>query len=230
MGGGVRRARTGGWPGSLWIAGRASNGNDTDALTLRLDADGNELFRSTVAGTEQRDDEHYDLVVGPPGHATVAGVSAEIDESYNFQAIRYVTSPLDVDYDGEAGALRDGILIQRWLFDFHGAVLETGAVDTALCVRCPAETIDVHLSAIVKLLDVDGNGASEALTDGTLISGGCSVSRARRWPTAPWISLTARAVTRPRSRPISRPSPTDASSAAARLAGLDRSRPPRGLP
>ena len=55
----------GGAPGSLWIAGRASNGNDTDALTLRLDADGNELFRSLVAGTEQRDDEHYDLVIGP---------------------------------------------------------------------------------------------------------------------------------------------------------------------
>jgi hypothetical protein len=67
----------GGTAGSLWIAGRASNGNDTDALTLRLAAaDGAELFRAVVAGSEQRDDEHYDLVVGPvPGHATVAGVS-----------------------------------------------------------------------------------------------------------------------------------------------------------
>jgi hypothetical protein len=68
---------------------------------MRFDVDGNELFRALVAGTEERDDEHYDLVVGPPGHATVAGVSAEIDESYNFQAIRYVVDPLDVDYDGK---------------------------------------------------------------------------------------------------------------------------------
>ncbi len=159
----------GGSAGSLWIAGRASNGNDTDALTMRLDTDGNELFRSVVAGTEQRDDEHYDLVVGPVGHVTVAGVSAEIDQSDNFQAIRYVTSLLDVDYDGEADPLTDGTLIQRWMFGFRGAVLTAAAVDTALCVRCPAETIDVHLSAIEKLLDVDGNSASESLTDGTLI-------------------------------------------------------------
>jgi hypothetical protein len=159
----------GGSAGSLWIAGRASNGNDTDAMTLRLDADGNELFRALVAGTEERNDEHYDLIVGSPGHATVAGVSAEIDESYNMQAIRYVTSPLDVDYDGEASALTDGMLIQRWLFGFRGSVLSGGAVDTSLCERCPAEIIDVHLSAIVKLLDVDGDGAAEALTDGTLI-------------------------------------------------------------
>jgi hypothetical protein len=127
------------------------------------------VFRSLVAGTEQRDDEHYDLVIGPPGHATVAGVSAEIDESYNIQAIRYVTSPLDVDYDGAASALSDGLLILRWLFGFRGSVLGASAVNLALCVRCPAATIDVHLSAIVKLLDVDGDGATEPLTDGTLI-------------------------------------------------------------
>ena len=153
----------------MWIAGRASNGNDTDALTLRLSTDGDELFRAVVAGTEQRDDEHDDLVVGPPGHATVAGASAEIDQSYNFQAIRYVTSPLDVDYDGQASALGDGMLIHRWLFGFRGSALTNDAVDTALCVRCPAETIDIHLSAIAKLLDADGDGAAEPLTDGMVI-------------------------------------------------------------
>ena len=47
-------------------------------------------------------------------------------------------------------------------------MLTSAAVDTA-CVRCPAETIDVHLSAIVKLLDIDGNGAADPLTDGILI-------------------------------------------------------------
>jgi hypothetical protein len=162
-------AGAGGAAGSLWIAGRASNGNDTDALTMRFDVNGNELFRAVVAGTEQRDDEHYDLVIGPVGHATVAGVSAEIDKSYNMQAIRYVVTPLDADYDGEASALGDGILITRWLFGFRGSVMTADAIDTALCERCPAETIDVHLSAIVKQLDVDGNGAAEPLTDGTLI-------------------------------------------------------------
>jgi hypothetical protein len=159
----------GGGAGSFWIAGFASNGHDTDALTLRFDAEGNELFRHVVAGTDQRDDEHYDLVVGPPGHATVAGRSAEVDESYNIQAIRYVAAPLDVDYDGEVSALGDGLLILRWLFGFRGAVLETDAVDTALCVRCLAPAIDLHLGAIEALLDVDGSGAAEPLADGLLI-------------------------------------------------------------
>ena len=98
----------------------------------------------------------------------MAGRSAEIDESYNFQAIRYVTSPLDVDYDGEASALSDGILITRWLFGFRGSVLESGAVDQ-LCVRCPAVAIDQHLAAIVELLDADGDGTTDALTDGIVL-------------------------------------------------------------
>jgi hypothetical protein len=155
--------------GSLWIAGRASNGQDTDALTLRLDANGNELFRALAAGTEERDDEHDDLVVGPPGHATVAGASAEVDQSYNFQAIRYVTSPIDVDYDGQASALGDGMLTLRWLFGHRGSSLTSAAIDEALCVRCPANTVDLHLAAVRKLLDVDGDGEVEALTDGLLI-------------------------------------------------------------
>ena len=106
----------------------------------------------------ERDDEHYDLVISPPGHATVAGVSAEIDESYNFQAIRYVTSPLDVDYDGEASPLADGLLMRRWLFGFRGAVLWTPRSIPRCAHGARARSIDVHLSAIVKLLDVDGDG------------------------------------------------------------------------
>ena len=119
-------AGAGGAAGSLWIAGRASNGNDTDALTLRLDADGNELFHALVAGTEQRNDEHYDLMVGPPGHATVAGVSAEIDESYNFQAIRYVTVAARRRLRRRGERAVDGMLILRWLFGFRGSVLAGG--------------------------------------------------------------------------------------------------------
>jgi hypothetical protein len=62
------------------------------------------------------------------------------------------------------------MLIQRWLFGFRGSVLEDGAVDQALCVRCPASQIELHLEAIVGLLDIDGDGEAEPLTDGTLIT------------------------------------------------------------
>jgi hypothetical protein len=47
--------------------------------------------------------------------------------------------------------------------------LATDAVDEALCVRCPADTIGVHLSAIETMLDVDGSGDADPLTDGMLI-------------------------------------------------------------
>ena len=158
----------GGSAGSLWVAGRASNGNDTDALTLHFDTDGVELFRAVVAGTEQRDDEHYDLVVGPPGHATVAGVSAEIDQSYNFQAIRYVPSPLDVDYDGESDTTTDGALIAQWLFGVLGSGPAASVVEPP-CVRCTLDAIEAHLASIDGLLDVDGNGDARPLTDGILL-------------------------------------------------------------
>jgi hypothetical protein len=78
-------------------------------------------------------------------------------------------APLDADGDGEIGALTDGLLILRYLFGFRGAVLASAAVDTARCARCGAAGIEDYLASILALLDVDGDGEVEALTDGVLI-------------------------------------------------------------
>ncbi len=65
---------------------------------------------------------------------------------------------LEIDDNGEPGALTDGLLIVRHLFGFKGATLVTSAVDLANCGRCTAVAIDVYLqnlaAPIVEPLDV----------------------------------------------------------------------------
>ena len=75
-------------------------------------------------------------------------------------------SPLDVDGDGKVLALSDGSLVLRYLFGLTGDPLTDGAL-------APGATRDA--AAIVGLLDgcggvldVDGDGSAQALTDGIL--------------------------------------------------------------
>jgi hypothetical protein len=55
---------------------------------------------------------------------------------------------LDVDGDGTASPLSDGVLILRFLFGFHGEALTSGAVGSG-CVRCDAATIEPYLEDLV---------------------------------------------------------------------------------
>jgi hypothetical protein len=54
---------------------------------------------------------------------------------------------LDVDGNGTADALTDGILILRFLFGFGGATLINGAVGGG-CTRCVATDIETFLTSI----------------------------------------------------------------------------------
>jgi hypothetical protein len=77
---------------------------------------------------------------------------------------------LDIDGNGAADALTDGILIIRYLFDFRGNPLIDGAV-APNATRTTAADIEAYLAdgVTLLLLDIDGNGAADALTDGILI-------------------------------------------------------------
>jgi hypothetical protein len=75
---------------------------------------------------------------------------------------------LDVDGDGERQALTDGLLIVRYLFNLRGTVLVTGAVDLSDCTRCDAAAIEPYIASVLSLLDADGDGERQALTDGLL--------------------------------------------------------------
>jgi hypothetical protein len=53
---------------------------------------------------------------------------------------------LDIDGNGEAAPLTDGLLLLRYLFGFRGAALVSGAVGAG-CTRCSAEAIETFIEA-----------------------------------------------------------------------------------
>lgn len=75
---------------------------------------------------------------------------------------------LDVDLNGQADALTDGIVILRHLFGFTGAALTDGAVDP-LGQRTDPTAIQNYLNSISSSLDVDLNQSADALSDGIVI-------------------------------------------------------------
>jgi hypothetical protein len=79
------------------------------------------------------------------------------------------TIDLDVDANGEAGALTDGVLIVRYLFGVTGTQLTDGALGTGAVRTDPAEIIAFLEPGLTTILDVDANGEATALTDGVLI-------------------------------------------------------------
>ena len=83
--------------------------------------------------------------------------------------VSVIEASLDVDDNGTADALSDGVLILRYLFGFRGEDL----VDHALATnanRSDPSAIAEYLGAISpSILDADASGDANALTDGTLI-------------------------------------------------------------
>jgi hypothetical protein len=76
---------------------------------------------------------------------------------------------LDIDGNGSVDALTDGILAIRYLFGLTGTALTNGAVGAG-ATRASGSDITNHLTpARTSMLDVDGNGNADALTDGILM-------------------------------------------------------------
>ena len=80
------------------------------------------------------------------------------------------TASVDIDGDGNADALTDGLLIIRYLFGLTGDALISGAVANN-ATRTSAANIEALLLTLKNsnTLDIDGDGNSDALTDGLLI-------------------------------------------------------------
>jgi hypothetical protein len=75
---------------------------------------------------------------------------------------------LDADANGSLNGTTDGLLMLRFLFGFTGPALTTGAVGVG-SNRCDAVAIQSHLVGLGTTLDVDGDTATDALTDGLLL-------------------------------------------------------------
>ena len=77
-------------------------------------------------------------------------------------------STIDVDGDGSADALTDGLLLLRYMFGLSGNSLITGVVSENAAYKTPDELIG-RMSNLGNKLDVDSNGEIDALTDGLII-------------------------------------------------------------
>ncbi len=76
----------------------------------------------------------------------------------------------DIDGDGEAKPLTDGLLALRYLFGFTGNALIDNAV-SASGTRITSEEIETEMQAGIEsgILDIDGDSEAKPLTDGLLL-------------------------------------------------------------
>lgn len=74
----------------------------------------------------------------------------------------------DIDGNGSKDALTDGLLTIRYLFGFRGEVLTDRAVGPGATRNTP-DKIEAYLLILSADLDIDGNGKTEALSDGLLL-------------------------------------------------------------
>ncbi|SFV89487.1 OmpA-like transmembrane domain protein [hydrothermal vent metagenome] len=99
--------------------------------------------------------------------------STSLSNGYTFQPTNSVLTvtnvTLDIDGDGSSDALTDGLLTLRYLFGFQDNTLIHNAIG-ANALRVSAANVKAFLDQNkLLLLDVDGNGSADALTDGLLI-------------------------------------------------------------
>ena len=73
----------------------------------------------------------------------------------------------DMDSDGNADALTDGLLMLRYTFDLQGEALTAGAISTGSTLT-PAE-VEARIASMMAIADIDGNNQVDALTDGLLL-------------------------------------------------------------
>jgi len=94
-----------------------------------------------------------------------ASVAASVFATF---APNSVLPQVDVDGNGTYDALTDGMLIVRYLSGLTGDALYRGVVGAAAARGTPT-ALAQQLENIRPLLDVDGNGQVDAMTDGMAI-------------------------------------------------------------
>jgi hypothetical protein len=101
------------------------------------------------------------------GTCTVT-MNAATNVSATFAPSSIGTHILDIDSNTHYDALTDGLLVIRYMFGLIGAPLTAGAIGAG-AGRTDSAAILTYLNDIRPLLDIDGNGVIDALTDGLLV-------------------------------------------------------------
>jgi hypothetical protein len=156
-----------GW--TIYLDGNGNGQLDSGELSTTTGADGSYTFTDLSPGTYRVAEVlKAGWVQTAPAARTyeVTLTSGEIETGLDFGNLRLT---LDVDGNGAADALSDGIVIIRYLFGFTGEPLISGVVDPGGS-RNTAAAVESYLDqAKSTMLDVDGNGQADALSDGILI-------------------------------------------------------------
>ena len=102
---------------------------------------------------------------------TITSTNGGTGATSNTATLTVMAATLDIDASITAtkyDALTDGLIAIRYLFGLTGTPLTNGALG-ATATRTDPAAIKSYLDGIRISLDIDGNGVSDALTDGLLI-------------------------------------------------------------
>lgn len=141
---------------------------DTDGFVIRGDGAGDGAGVSVAGAGDVNGDGANDLIIGAPFGDDGGTNAGEAYVIYGGSTIGAPQPSLDIDGDGQAAALTDGLLIVRYLFSFTGTSLVEGAVG-AEATRTDAAALLASLNGLGTALDADADDAVMALTDGLLI-------------------------------------------------------------
>jgi hypothetical protein len=92
------------------------------------------------------------------------GVSS-LDE---FFADTIPAGSLDIDGNGNYDALTDGLLLLRAMFELSDSALISNAIGAA-AVHSTSEAVIARIDMLGELIDIDGDGNADALTDGLVV-------------------------------------------------------------
>lgn len=89
--------------------------------------------------------------------------------SLNLDMLPMQKMPASIDIDGndQYDALTDGLLLLRGMFGLNGSALVTGTIASD-AVYIDSVDIESRITVLGDLIDIDGNGEIDALTDGLL--------------------------------------------------------------
>jgi hypothetical protein len=115
----------------------------------------------------------FDVIDDDSVDSTVIGISATSTAAgYELDApavtVEMASGSWDFDGNGQADALTDGLLLLRYAFSLRGSMLTAAATDPETTLTDAEIEANVE-SAYNSFADIDGNGSTDALTDGLLL-------------------------------------------------------------
>ena len=148
-------------------AGTTSNSGNTVTANMSSLA-GNASATITITATVDKSVAAGTYLVN---RALLTTNQPDPNPSNNATALATLVLPspsIDVDGNSQYDALTDGLLLIRYLFGVTGTSLTNGAIGAGPTRTTPVE-IAQYMDGIRPLLDVDGNGQADALTDGLML-------------------------------------------------------------